>query len=258
MKKLCIAYANCQGDGLAHFLRKVPEFNEAYEIRVWHNWQIIMGESDPAGLNADAAKADIFIYQHTPSLKYGSLSSEDMVANLIPKSCQHICISYAWNTGFFPIVQHGCWWTGDDVIARARAGEDIKAHFEQDPLSMRYDCARRFAENLAEQGRREAVCDIKMVPWILENYRKAHLFLLCNHPASPLLVAWAREILRKINPAWDQDIPIASANEANLPGFHWLHPAVIWELHLEYSIEEGDRTPFPFWMGELMKKPFEP
>lgn len=235
--KICI-YANCQGDGVAHFIRQV---HPSWDVRVHHNWQILMGETSEVDLMRDAADCDVFIYQPTDALKHGMLSTEEMVAQTVPRHARFISFAYQFNTGFFPIVKHGKWWTGDMVMNMARNGYGLATPFDNDGLI--YDCARRFAENLAEQEDREKNCTVKMVPWILENYQSKHLFLLCNHPASELFVGLAGKILFELGPEMCGRMTYNTPNDANLPGYHAVHKAVKRELGLMYEPDRRGEDP---------------
>lgn len=235
--KLCI-YSNCQGDGIAHFIRKVKP---AWDIRVHHNWQLMMGEQSPEALLADLKDCDVFVYQPTDGFVckggYVMPTTGDMVTSL-PSHVARISFPYVFNTGFFPIVKSGKWWTGSALVQAAVKGEtNVVAGYDMNVWP--FDCARRFAENLAEQSRREECCTLQFAPFILQNFQTKHMFLLHNHPASALFVEMARAVLREIGPALDVEIPHDGPNDANLPGYHGVHPAVVRELGLRY---EPDRT----------------
>ncbi len=235
--KVCI-YANCQGDGVAHFLRKSSKAPDL-DISVHRNFQLMLGEQSPADLLAAVSEADVFIYQPTDAFpaKDGTIvrSTDDMVAELFRGRPEHaISFAYQLNTGFFPIVKSGKWWTGDEVleIARGSVWFDVVTCYDRNMLN--YDCARRFIENLAEQARREETTTIKMAPWILQNYRTKHMFLLHNHPASALLEELTHQILFQFKSCLDR-VHYDGPNDANLPGYHAVHPAVIKELGLTYE-----------------------
>jgi len=226
--KICV-YSNCQGDGIAHFIRKV---HPTWEIRVHHNWQIMLGETSGLAMVQDAKWwCDIFVYQPTDAFK-DAPSTNDIIKDL--GKARPISFPYCYNTGFFPIVKSGTFWTGNEIIKLAMRGSPLVEMWDNDEFLI-YDCARRFAENVAEQSRREECCTLQFVPFILQNFQTKHLFLLHNHPASPLFVEMARAVLRAIDPKFDVEIPYDGPNDANLPGYHGVHPAVIRELGLRYT-----------------------
>lgn len=245
--KVCI-YANCQGDGIAHFLKRAkPDL----DIRVHHNWQILMGEQSPEDLMADAKVCDVFVYQPTAALKHGMLSTEEMVAQGVPASALKLSFPYVFNTGFFPIVKHGHWWTGKQVIDAAKNGGCVARYDRNDFI---YDCQERFEANLAEQHSREQGCDLKFAPWIRDNYKSKHLFLLCNHPASDMLVEMTRSVLERMGIPWQP--PAVGANDAGLPGYHAVHPAVVRELGLTFQPDRRGEDPnyYRTWMLELERE----
>lgn len=231
MKK-AVFYMNCQA-ALVHFLKKT-KMAEHYEFCVYHNYQLILREQSPEAFMRDAAKADLFVFQPTGEI-YGILGTDVLCADVVPKDALKLSCAYCFNTGFFPIVKHGRWWTGKSILREAQLGSTTLVQaFDRDTLF--YDCAERFEDNLTEQMRREETCDIKLGEWIRQNYQTEHLFLLCNHPASALLVELARRILRAVNPAWDHEIPYYHTNEVQLPGHHAVHYATIRELKLFYRL----------------------
>lgn len=240
--KICV-YANCQGDGIVHFLKKtfLGHPDNKTEWAVYHNWMMLTKEQTPEDLERDAATCDLFLYQPTPEAKYERLSTEWMVDNIVPKAAQKISFAYWYNHGFFPIIQHpGGFITGREVI-EAMDGKlpayQIMARYNADRFN--YDCPKRFLECLAEQAHRERNTDVRLVPFILANCQKRRLFLLENHPASPLFVEAANQIIKQLfnvtrgHPDWDVSY---ADNEANLPGGMLpVHPAAARELGLEYG-----------------------
>lgn len=236
---------------MIHFLRK-SRMAEHFDFIQYNNWQFLVSprEANPDDLVRDASRADVFLYQPTSPL-YGILGTDEFCDSVVPKHCQNLSFSYQFNTGFFPIVRHGIWWTGAEVIEKAKRGENIVEQFEADTLH--YDCLKRFTENLTEQMRREKECDLNLVPFIMQNYETKHLFLLCNHPASELLAEIARMVAERVNPEWGEPIHIRDTNEACLPGFHAQHPGVVRELRLQYTPIGGDRNYYKVLMRELME-----
>lgn len=238
-----VIYSNCQGAGLAMFLQRVrPELS----VSVHLNYRMILGEENPADLLNGLEKADVFIFQPSGAFecKGGwTVPSTDDLCKLSPKSCLHISMPYCWNTGFFPVVKSGKWWTGDDVMELAKGSNwfDLLTCYDRNLLI--FDCARRFIENLQEQARREEQCSIHLAPWILQNFQTKHLFLLHNHPGSALLVELAHRVLMRIGMDCDE-IPYDGPTDggrltAVMPGYHGVHPLVMRELGLTF---EPNRT----------------
>lgn len=230
-------YGNCQMDGVAFFVRKV---HPAWDIRVHRNYQLMLGETAVQPLLDDVADCDVFIFQPTVAFdgKGGHVPSTDDLEKSCRAGAKRLSYAYLFNTGFFPICKSGRWWTGDKLVRWASElnnPKDLLVLWDCMSDKLWFDCARRFAENLAEQSRREIGCTIKMAPWILENFQTQHLFVLHNHPASALFVELAHRVLLLIDPALDGPMAFDHPNQANLPGYHGVHPAVVRELGLQYE-----------------------
>src|SRR5687767_15030851 len=117
-RRLCVCYSNCQGGAAVHFLKKTP-MAEHYDFEVYANYRLILGEQSPRQMFNHAAQCDLFLYQPTGEI-YGILGTEELIHSVVPKSAQKISMAYNFNTGFFPIVLHGKWWTGEWWIEEAK------------------------------------------------------------------------------------------------------------------------------------------
>lgn len=260
MKKLFVVYGNCQADGLVHFLKKTPLAND-FDFAIWHNWQIIMREQPLAGLLADLPRADVLVYQ--PCKGYLCTDgvqvpgTDALIAKELRPGAKVLSMAYLYNEGFFPIIKVGDdlngYITSKSVKALAARGMATADLLAMDGI-LDYDCARRFAECLAEQSRREETTDIKMVPFILAHFQKQRLFLTQNHPTSALYAELAKQVAGLINLdlAW-ADIPISSENEVGMNGTLPIHPAVVAELALQYP-PDTDLSYYRTLLAELVTK----
>lgn len=236
--KLLVSYSNCQGQGVIHFLRKSP-LAETFEFRHYNNYQLILKEQSSVDLFRDAACADVFFHQPTPAIQYCELSTEDMIDQVVPKAALKLSFGYGFNHGFFPLVHHGQWQTGEEVRRLAReVPAELLSRYDHDDLS--FACQERFLACLSEQRRREERDhdDILMCDWIAANYRKHQLFLCENHPASAYLAEVASKVSWAIT-GQRLEMPFTTNNDANLPCGLLVHPAVVRELRLGYSAEPG-------------------
>jgi hypothetical protein len=213
MKKAVI-FANCQADGLAHFLRKA---SFPYEISTYLNYQFILGESNPEDLKRDAAKCHLFIYQPTKEEKHGPLSSEYYVESVIPKSAETVSFCYAFNHGFFPLIGYG-----DSTMGASDMHPDHWRMPKEELLSC-YDGGAvdfalwpRMLACAAEQAKREQDCDIQLSKWIVE-HRHLRTFLNYNHPSSILFAEMARRVAAFVLGKEQEPIPVHEINEAKLP-----------------------------------------
>lgn len=280
MKKLCTLYGNCQMDGCRHFLAKT-RMGEEYEFQTFHNWRLMLNEEETAKeLLHFAKESDVFIYQPCRGYecKDGTkVPSTDKIITTLASRAKSISYAYQFQTGFFPIIKVGDGWdgwiTGEHVKKRLR--EVIKGHYNGaagmtiDYYSdhLQFDCARRFIECLAEQARREEETDIKMVPWILQNYRKQRLFLTYNHPTSALFAELAKRIYCVVFDAltdhfdgvrlidwYGKEIPWTGENEANMNGVMPIHPAVVRELGLEYQPTDNSIEYYRDLLEQMMRE----
>lgn len=233
--KLCTSYSNCQGAGLVWFLKK-SRMRDGWVFKHFNNFQILLGEQTPEDLMDAVSHADIFVYQETPALKYGMLSTEEMCVSTVPKDCRKISFGTGFNDGVFPCLHHGSWRTSKEVIALAKSDPTaLLAAYDANTLN--FDCARRFIACLDEQRRREETVDIRMADFVLSEYRNAQLFICENHPASAYFSELARRFLKHVEPAWEESIPYDTPNDANLPCGLLVAPQVVCELGLNYGPE---------------------
>lgn len=194
MKKLCLSYSNCQGQGAVHFLRKSP-LAESFEFSHYNNYAIILKEQSAEDMLHEASHADVFLYQPTPAIQYCELSTEVIVEEVVPRDSLKLSFGYGFNHGFFPLVHHGQWQAGEEIKRLAReVPAELLSRYDDGVLN--FDCQQRFISCLAEQRRREEKDkdDIPMADWILENYRRQQSFLCENHPASAYLARVAHRV----------------------------------------------------------------
>lgn len=244
--KLCVSYANCQSWGLNAFLQK-SKMVEHYEFRHYDNFRIILREQSADDMMKDAAKCDLFIYQPTPAIQYCELSTEQMLADVVPAGAQRLSYGYGFNHGFYPIVLHGQWQTSRQVLDLA-ARDPAALLTAYDAGQLHFNCAGRFLDCLVEQRRREESMDVVMWDFILSEYRHVQLFIGENHPASAYFAELARRFLLKIEPAWAESLPYATANDINLPCGLLVAPQAVCELGLFYEPEAGAQA---FFRGKL-------
>lgn len=231
MKRCCI-FANCQADGLAHFLRKA-EF--PYQIETFLNHQLILGETNPAALTESAKHCDLFIFQPTKELKHGPLSSEFYIEKIIPKTSQNISFPYIYNHGMFPLIGHG-----DGFMGMAEMNPDYwklpkdQLLYDYDNGLMDFALWPRFMHCAAEMAKREQDCDVRLSSWIVD-HRHVELFLNFNHPSSILFAQLAREVISIVLGTEAAPIRVDHLNEANLPCDLPLSQYVIDEFNMRLN-----------------------
>lgn len=209
----CVIYANCQGDGLAVFL-KLMGF--PHETRVFRNYQMILGEQRWEDLEEAARSCDYFIYQPTDD-KHDKFASEHILEEFIrPRNVFAISFAYIVNHGFFPLIEHGGKFIGGEFIPDKAFQEPL------DYVLAQYDAGRfgfhlreRFVYCLNEQMRREAKTDVKLGGFILERSNR-QLMLNYNHPSSPIFDELARQAMELFGYISKNYAPVA-INHAGLP-----------------------------------------
>lgn len=280
--KTLVFFTNCQNRGVWHFLAKT-RLAEEYQPVFANNWQFILQELPLEMLYKSAAGADLFIYQPSNEQrdKEGNKipSSQELIQTVVPSSTPKISLAYQYNNGFFPIIKETAdsYTTGHRVAELARTGDMPRFWSAYNSGEMLFDCARRFVGCLAEQVRREKDCDIKMGPFILQNFQKRRLFLNQNHPTSAIFQELARQIYQYLLDDFDSclqdghrlnyepapknigsrlpplgEITIEGDNDAGMNGELPIHPAVVRELGLEFG-PYGDQTVFETYLRDYAK-----
>lgn len=187
--KRCVFYANCQADGIALFLRKM-EF--PYEITVFRNYQIILGEQKLSDLEAAAKTCDLFIYQPTND-KHGDSSSENALT-MIPVTAESISFAYIYNHGLHPLTEYGGKYPGSEFMNLGYWQMPLHELLRQyDDGVINFALWPRFLNCLAEQAAREQFTDLKITRFMMQNLDR-RLLLNVNHPTSILFVELARLI----------------------------------------------------------------
>jgi hypothetical protein len=247
---------------MVHFLKRTT-MGSVYEFKHYNNYQIILGEQTPEDLMKDSANADVFLYQTTPSIKYGTLSTEEMCRSVVPKSCLKVAFGYGYNHGFFPLVNHGNQWkTSLEVMVMAeRNPEELLVRYDLGHIS--FGCLERFHNCLTEQQRREVVekqsADeagaffIPMSQHILAIYKSRQLFICENHPASEYFSALSRRVFETVNGNDPGPLEYSSNNESNLPCGMLVSPFVVRELGLDYDPEPLAHEYFKGHLKQLIK-----
>jgi len=196
MKK-CVIYSNCQADGLALFL---PMMGFDYQITIYRNYQIILGEQSMADLERDAKQCDLFIYQPTND-KHGDSSSENMLTK-IPVHAETISFAYVYNHAYFPLTEHGSKRIGAEFINEGywvMPLNELLSHYDNG--TMNFALWPRFLHCLAEQARREEHTDLKLTKWMFE-HRNERILLNVNHPTSSMFVELSAQLM------WALEIPV--------------------------------------------------
>lgn len=263
--KNCVIFANCQGSGLAHFLRKT-QFAEHYVIEVWHNFQLILAEQEADAMLSNLKEADVFIYQPTVEFKSKSgqriPSTDEILDAHIPFDCVRASFAYNFNHGFFPAVKHGDWKSGRKVAEIADCYLSHPPFHVKDRMfrelnagTLTFDCALRFLTCLIEQQRRERGVSLPMAGWISDNFQKERLFNTENHPSPALYIALAKAFLQGFDHGRFYTEDLAYGGEPFYPNetVYPVSPQAVRELNLLYGPDPDGHDWVRARLEELMK-----
>jgi hypothetical protein len=188
-----VIYANCQADGIKLFLHRM---GFPFEITVFRNYQMILGEQKIEDLEREAKDCDLFIYQPTND-KHGDSSSENILATL-KTTTQTISFAYFYNHGLHPLTEQGTKFPGIEFIPREVWDLPIYEIMRQyDDQEFDFHLWERYLFCLQEQATRESKCDLKLTRWMNEN-QSTRLLLNVNHPTSKVFIELARQIMERL------------------------------------------------------------
>lgn len=214
MPQSVVIYANCQGDGLAHFLKRMGSESE---FRIFRNYQIILGEQSYEELCEAARAADVFIYQPTGP-QHEHCSTDHILFNVLPSRSRRISFGYCFNHGRFPLIRsgkgtiHGALEIGG-WLTRLPLKECVAMYRSRE---MQFCLWERFLECLKEQAIREQTLDVRMTGWMLENFDR-QLLLNVNHPSSPYFIKLAQRVWPLLEAKRYSPVQHWRTNEINLP-----------------------------------------
>lgn len=241
LKKLCIVHANCQGEPLAEFLRRVPGFGDTHEVRLYTNYIF-----EPIAYQ-DLARCEVFLYQHLDEGgKWGDLASARLLAHL-PATARVLSIPSMFFRGYWPFWQGGENFSfSDEVLERLLAAKLPKAELLRVYLRGNVvpgpEVEARTMRSLAHERTKEARTPIKYVDLILKYFRDEMLFSQVNHPGERLLSHVGREVLRFLDvPEPPQGVEACMGElypEFTLP----IHPSVAAHWGLSFA-DENTRYP---------------
>jgi hypothetical protein len=188
MKKI-ILYGNCQlTTGIYSYLKSLNNFS----INIIQSYTFIRNQLK---IDYDLLSCcDIFIYQPIHE-RYGKYASDNIIKFLSPE-CIKIGIPFLYLDAFFPLIKknsaHGI--DGGEIInensilnqdiilklLQKYNKEEIIKMYDNDEIDFNF--TERFNENINRMLEKEKLCDIKIVDFILEQYKKIKLFDVHVHP----------------------------------------------------------------------------
>lgn len=259
---LCVFYANCQGSGLAYWLRRSPRFRSAYPcVRCVAVHDLVdrraadFSDEQRAWLGSCA----LFVYQPIREAHGRFATTAGGVLGRLRTGCRTLSFAYLYHEAYFPLFPERDFVNarGAEALWRyveARAAKDweaplaavvarVRGDLEAGTLDFDecFDLTRRTADTLAKLRAREAPLDVACADFV-EAHPHLPLFLTQNHPASLLLHRCANVALAKLGlpPLGADDLAAAEAdpNLAGIPGRVW--PPSVYERRCRGVAPEGD------------------
>lgn len=204
--ELCLLHANCQGRPLALLLSASPEFSAR-----WHVHGVVNYLREPLPDNL-LRTATLFLYQNLTA-KWEELASARVLAKL-PDSARRLCIPNPFFKGYWPF------WLGAGADKGIGFCDEFLEHmldleldapamlhiYLHKPLAAKYDLTARLYDSWGIEAQREALCDVKTLPFVQAHWREERLFTTINHPTPRLLRFIADGILQALGlPALTDD-----------------------------------------------------
>ena len=245
LEELLIIHANCQGEPLADFLRRVPEVAARYEVRLYTNYV-----REPIA-EADLARCAIFLYQPLGPA-WGDLASAALKARL-PAGARTLAFPSMFLGAYWPFWGAKAAWDYPDSLLDRLLGAGLPPA-EAVRLCLRgnlvtaADPAALWAASLARERAKEAATPIKHVDAMLEHFQERMVFNVANHPGHDLLCWLGRRVLEELGLPEPIDGVEAAMPELH-PEFHMpVHPQVAEILGLEFA---GPKTRYPVYGRQL-------
>ncbi|MEO0926654.1 MAG: WcbI family polysaccharide biosynthesis putative acetyltransferase [Cyanobacteria bacterium J06643_13] len=252
-KELCVIYANCQNQTIAHFLQKSPAFNQKYLIRKYSVAAMIENGSRLAPEVIEQAK--LFIYQPVKDT-HGERASNYLLQEL-PADCHTVSFPSLYFTGYFPQYcknpalktirpnhPHGVIPHGDaniiSLVNQGKSDREISDLLHNRNFYTQEYLLAKVEESLAELARRESELDVRVSDFIRDNYQSHQLFYSQNHPTDILGMFVVNQILELLGFSPIQD-PLSLSrslrgvqSNVQIP----FYPSVIEHLHLTFAGRE--------------------
>jgi len=198
-----LLYGNCQLTiGLYSYLKNNTTLS--LDIERWTSYIFIRDK-----LSLELKKLsnyDIFIYQPVND-SYGIYSSNNLLS-LLNKKCIKIGIPFIYIDSFFPLISkndaheidggdgynNGKILNEDIIIdlKKYNTKQEIILLYNDNKINFNYE--NRFLENIERIRIKEKICDVKIVDFILQNYKKYKLIHLHVHPDKKILDHIAKQV----------------------------------------------------------------
>ncbi|MGE4551733.1 MAG: WcbI family polysaccharide biosynthesis putative acetyltransferase [Desulfovibrionaceae bacterium] len=243
--ELLIVHANCQGEPLADFLRRVPEVAARWEVRLYTNYV-----REPIG-PAELARCTCFLYQPLGPA-WGELASAALLARL-PAGARTLAFPSMFLGAYWPFWGAKAAWDYPDTLLDrlldegAAPAEAVRLYLRGN-LVAAADPAALWAASLARERAKQAATPIHHVDAMLARFRERMIFNVANHPGHDLLCWLGRRVLEELHLPEPIDGVEAAMPELH-PEFRMpVHPKVAEILGLEFA--DAD-TRYPVYGRDL-------
>jgi hypothetical protein len=207
--KTLVIYANCQGDiGLKYFLTQWTD----YEVHSVKNYDT---EELPYNI---FRTCDVFVYQ--PLHPRHGVRSTDHILGLLRPDCVAISFPYVYSVCFFTINMFDIERETTDMDQSGM--KNITNSYKKPDYfhgRLDFDFQHRYDSFVAKMRERESRTDVKLIDYIIANYRTKPLFMSSNHLTSYLFIEMTRQILERLELSMPTGQIRVGLNECGLEEF---------------------------------------
>jgi hypothetical protein len=248
-KKNFVVWANCQGEALVFYLKKIPEIRKKYKFFVVTNYRLISNKLEIPYKKLNIA--DVFLYQPIDPV-HGKYSTENLSKYLKP-DCVQISFPYIYNNGLWPFyLDHANGHMNQigietlsffdsgkikELKKQGKSDSEIIEMFITNKIS--FDFKNKFFNSLDILRSKEKNLDIKVADFIEKNYKVERLFYNFQHPRQPILIECIKQIMHILNITTNKSLPVSKYylyDKKFLP----VMPIVAKELELNYFDHGSD------------------
>lgn len=197
-RKKVLILANCQGQALYSLLKKNPDFIKQFEL-IHIDPIHLLKIQDSERILSIIATLDVIIYQPIGS-NYGVFASDNILKHL-KLNAKAISFPVAYFTGYNPEVIYLKNFDGKKVsvpfdyndlnimrmFAEKLSIPEIVNHLESNTFYSQEFLERNCELSLNTLAEREKGLDIRITPFIENNYKSKRLFFSMNHPSNEVL-----------------------------------------------------------------------
>lgn len=249
-KKLTVVNGNCHGQIMCHFLNSSRQFRQKYFI---YDIKPVF-ELGEEGLRKDLLQhCDLYIHQDIrEDNSCGYRVSDKYARGLLKEGCVDITIPNLFGMGQAFFIQNcnncyegvihdkknlpfGMFPYGDMIIDRMlKEGEDfekISSYIKSGKVFEKNAIEENFDKVILKFREREKNWDIKIMDYILDNYKDRKMFYDAKHPTNIVIHQIVRRVLEYIGICGDE-----IACQVNLGGYEMpIYPEVKDVLGLSYG-----------------------